>query len=103
MPGLLHRVAVYWGAREDPELAARWKSEDPDLATRALGLAIGALGLVVVATLFVLAIRLVLGVDRSLSSAVVGGLALIWGVAVLSALAVGVARWIRWFSERRKF
>ena len=57
--GLSHRVLVYLGLREDPELIAHWERSRPDALTTAIGFALGVGAIAATVTGVVVIVRLV--------------------------------------------
>lgn len=96
-----HRIGVYWGLREDPELEARWKAGRPDLRTTVVSFTLGTVVAVAMFALAVLGVRALLGMNTDVGSVVWTGIRLLWAGAVLATLAAAVLRWGRWLAGRR--
>lgn len=58
--GLWHRVRVYLGLADDPELTAYWDTYRPDAPATAIGFVLGIAAILTFLTLIVVVVRLVM-------------------------------------------
>lgn len=84
---VLHRLLVYWGMRDDPELDDQWAAHGVDRHTRLLGLPLGVAVLACVLALVDLFSSLVAGAGLDPGDAASDGLR--WAGAILGLLVVG--------------
>jgi hypothetical protein len=91
-----HRVGVYWGLREDPDLKASWGSGRPDMKATLVGCLLALAVLIAVSSAVILIIRLIAGGETNPGSVVWGGTRLFFALAATWALVAGIVRWARW-------
>jgi hypothetical protein len=98
-----HRLLVYWGIRDDPELDDRWATQGVDRRTQLLGLPLGVAVLVCTLTLVDLFSSLIPGAGIDPGDAASDGVR--WAGAILGLLVVGnsafrLVGWLRTRSQR---
>lgn len=95
MPTRWHRVGVYLGLLEDPELRAQWEQTRPDWRTTALGWALAAVTVIVGVALALLAIRLVFGGDTRIGDVLADAVRWVWLALVVGTIGAGSYGWWR--------
>ena len=87
-----HRILVYWGVRDDPELEDRWTTQGVDRRTQLIGLPVGVAAVVCTITLVDLFVSLVTGAGVDPGAAISDGVRLAFGMFGLLVVASIVLR-----------